>query len=208
MEAHLSHSAGCIISFTFPTILHPNPSHPNSLANLLLVMFEYKQLFWSTLQSDVLLLKLKQNGQLQWKIHLSDDFQGNAVSISHFDTLYPGNVITIMSTWAHQRGILPKAVSQVGDRLSYLHLAGDIHPSLDSSPIRNKRKFPDIANCEQFSFDQNETTCGQALTGTRYPTLPGFYFYYPYPTRKSFENFRVQGSNYTCCFHLGLYQWC
>ena len=38
---------------------------------------------------------------------------------------------------------------------------------------------------------------GQALTGTRYPTLPGFNFYYPYPTRKSFENFRVQGSNYT-----------
>ena len=48
----------------------------------------------------------------------------------------------------------------------------------------------------------------QALTGTRYPTLPGFNFYYPYPTRKSFENFRVQGSNYTCCFHKGLYQWC
>ena len=41
---------------------------------------------------------------------------------------------------------------------------------------------------------------GQALTGTRYPTLPGFYFYYPYPTRKFFQNFRVQGSNYTCCF--------
>ena len=40
----------------------------------------------------------------------------------------------------------------------------------------------------------------QALTGTRYPTLPGFYFYYPYPTRKFFQNFRVQGSNYTCCF--------
>ena len=40
----------------------------------------------------------------------------------------------------------------------------------------------------------------QALTGTRYPTLPGFYFYYPYPTRKYFKNFRVQGSNYTCCF--------
>ena len=40
----------------------------------------------------------------------------------------------------------------------------------------------------------------QALTGTRYPTLPGFYFYYPYPTRKCFQNFRVQGSNYTCCF--------
>ena len=38
-------------------------------------------------------------------------------------------------------------------------------------------------------------THGQALTGTRYPTLPGIYFYYPYPTRKSFENFRVQGSN-------------
>ena len=36
----------------------------------------------------------------------------------------------------------------------------------------------------------------QALTGTRYPTLPGFYFYYPYPNRKSFYNFRVQGSNY------------
>ena len=33
-----------------------------------------------------------------------------------------------------------------------------------------------------------------------YPTLPGFYFYYPYPTRKYFKNFRVQGSNYTCCF--------
>ena len=33
----------------------------------------------------------------------------------------------------------------------------------------------------------------QALTGTRYPTLPGFYFYYPYPTRNFFENFRVQG---------------
>ena len=48
----------------------------------------------------------------------------------------------------------------------------------------------------------------QALTGTRYPTLPGFYFYYPYPTRKSFGNFRVQGSNYICCFHTGLYQWC
>ena len=108
MEAHLSHSAGCIISFTFPTILHPNPSHPNSLANLLLVMFEYKQLFWSTLQSDVLLLKLKQNGQLQWKIHLSDDFQGNAVSISHIDTLYPGN--TVMCMWAQHRGILSKAV--------------------------------------------------------------------------------------------------
>ena len=46
----------------------------------------------------------------------------------------------------------------------------------------------------------------QALTGTRYPTLPGFNFYYPYPTRKFFENFRVQGSNYTCCFHTGLYQ--
>ena len=48
----------------------------------------------------------------------------------------------------------------------------------------------------------------QALTGTRYPTLPGFYFYYPYPNRKSFENFRVQGSNYSCCFHTGLYHWC
>ena len=46
----------------------------------------------------------------------------------------------------------------------------------------------------------------QALTGTRYPTLPGFNFYYPYPTRKSFENFRVQGSNYTWCFHPELYQ--
>ena len=45
----------------------------------------------------------------------------------------------------------------------------------------------------------------QALTGTRYPTLPGFNFYYPYPTRKSFENFRVQGSNYTWCFHPELY---
>ena len=40
----------------------------------------------------------------------------------------------------------------------------------------------------------------QALTGTRYPTLPGLFFYYPYPTRNFFENFRVQGSNYTCCF--------
>ena len=40
----------------------------------------------------------------------------------------------------------------------------------------------------------------QALTGTRYPTLPGFYFYYPYPTRNFFQNFRVQGSNSTCCF--------
>ena len=48
----------------------------------------------------------------------------------------------------------------------------------------------------------------QALTGTRYPTLPGLFFYYPYPTRKFFKNFRVQGSNYTCCFSLGLYQWC
>ena len=38
---------------------------------------------------------------------------------------------------------------------------------------------------------------GQALTGTRYPTLPGFNFYYPNPTRKFFENFRVQGSNFT-----------
>ena len=28
----------------------------------------------------------------------------------------------------------------------------------------------------------------------------------PYPTRKFFKNFRVQGSNYTCCFSLGLYQ--
>ena len=46
----------------------------------------------------------------------------------------------------------------------------------------------------------------QALTGTRYPTLPGFNFYYPYPTRKSFQNCRVQGSNYTCCFRPGLYQ--
>ena len=40
----------------------------------------------------------------------------------------------------------------------------------------------------------------QALTGTRYPTLPGFYFYYPYPTRQLFQNFRVQGSDYTGCF--------
>ena len=40
----------------------------------------------------------------------------------------------------------------------------------------------------------------QALTGTRYPTLPGLFFYYPYPTRFFVENFRVQGSNYTCCF--------
>ena len=40
----------------------------------------------------------------------------------------------------------------------------------------------------------------QAVTGTRYPTLPGLFFYYPYPTRKFFKNFRVQGSNYTCCF--------
>ena len=35
---------------------------------------------------------------------------------------------------------------------------------------------------------------GQALTGTRYPTLPGLFFYYPYPTRKFSKNFRVQGS--------------
>ena len=48
--------------------------------------------------------------------------------------------------------------------------------------------------------------CQQALTGTRYPTLPGFCFYYPYPTRNFFQNFRVQGSNYTC--RAGLYQWC
>ena len=34
----------------------------------------------------------------------------------------------------------------------------------------------------------------QGLTSTRYPTLPGFYFYYSYPTRNFFENFRVQGS--------------
>ena len=40
-----------------------------------------------------------------------------------------------------------------------------------------------------------------------YPTLPGFNFCYLYPTRKSFQNFRVQGSNYTCCFCPWLYQW-
>ena len=34
--------------------------------------------------------------------------------------------------------------------------------------------------------------CEQALTGTRYPTLPEFNF--PYPTRKLFQNFRVQGA--------------
>ena len=34
----------------------------------------------------------------------------------------------------------------------------------------------------------------QGLTSTRYPTLPGFFFYYSYPTRFFFENFRVQGS--------------
>jgi len=64
-------------------------------------------------------------------------------------------------------------------------------------------------NSFQFYYnttEDNHVAYMQALTGTRYPTLPGFYFYYPYPTRKSFENFRVQGSNYTCCFHLGLYQ--
>ena len=43
-------------------------------------------------------------------------------------------------------------------------------------------------------------TNDQALTGTRYRTLPGLLFYYPYPTRKFFRNFRVQGSYYTCCF--------
>ena len=55
-------------------------------------------------------------------------------------------------------------------------------------------------------FNKEKIRHDQALTGTRYPTLPGFNFYYPYPTRKSFEKFRVQGSNYTCCFHTGLYQ--
>ena len=54
------------------------------------------------------MFELWQNGQLQWKIHLSDDFQGNAVSISHIDTLYPGN--TVMCMWAQHRGILSKAV--------------------------------------------------------------------------------------------------
>ena len=36
-------------------------------------------------------------------------------------------------------------------------------------------------------------TDGQALTGTRYPTLPGYYFYYPYPTQNFFKisGFRV-----------------
>ena len=45
---------------------------------------------------------------------------------------------------------------------------------------------------------------GQAVTGTRYPTLPGFNFYYPYPTRNFFQNFRVQGSNYTCYFQYNI----
>ena len=37
---------------------------------------------------------------------------------------------------------------------------------------------------------------------TRYPTLPGFYFYYPYPTRNFFKisGFRVVTTQYTCCF--------
>ena len=39
---------------------------------------------------------------------------------------------------------------------------------------------------------------GQALTGTRYPTRPGLFFSYPNRTRKTFQNFRVQGSSYIC----------
>ena len=51
-----------------------------------------------------------------------------------------------------------------------------------------------------YLFKSDHVNHDQALTGTRYPTLPGFYFYYPYPTRNFFQNFRVQGSNSTCCF--------
>ena len=66
----------------------------------------------------------------------------------------------------------------------------------------------DAEDCPRINCngDSDQMTIGddkQALTGTRYPTLPGLNFYYPYPTRKSFENLRVQGSNYTCCFHTG-----
>ena len=65
-------------------------------------------------------------------------------------------------------------------------------------------RFHNIFSCQKSSKSASLRT----LTGTRYPTLPRFNFDYPYPTRKSFENFRVQGSNYMCCFHTGLYQWC
>ena len=46
----------------------------------------------------------------------------------------------------------------------------------------------------------------QALTGTRYPTLPGFYFYYPYPTRNFFKisGFRVVTTH--AVFSAELYQ--
>ena len=79
--------------------------------------------------------------------------------------------------------------------------------------------FPELnwSDCCNFcdtvalSWVKIQNVCGfgyQALTGTRYPTLPGLLFYYPYPTRNFLENFRVQGSYYTCCFSLRLYQWC
>ena len=74
-------------------------------------------------------------------------------------------------------------------------------PFMDNTLRQDWKKFHCLHFCTLWSDRQ-------ALTGTRYPTLPGFNFYYPYPTRKSFEKFRVQGSNYTCCFHTGLYQWC